>query len=199
MHVLNVMSLLVERIGHTVRPHSDALIQYLPLLWRESEDHNMLRCAIVSTLVQLVKTLGSSSSEFNQFLVPVIQLGTDVQQSAIVYLLEDCLELWLTVLENSLTMTNELMQLFTNMLALLDYSTENLRCCIIIITAHVLLAPELVMRTYGAQLIQICDSMIADMRSEGVIIVCRMVETFIRALPVLGSETIRPILPRMFE
>lgn len=115
MHVLNVMSLMVERVGQTIQPHTDALIHYLPLLWRESEEHNMLRCAIVSTLVQLVKALGSGSTELNQFLLPIIQLGTDVNQSAIVYLLEDSLELWLTVLENTTSMTNDLMQLFNNM------------------------------------------------------------------------------------
>lgn len=119
MHVLNVMTLMVERVGQIIRPHFDALVHYLPLLWQESEEHNMLRCAIVSTLVQIVKALGSVSAELNPFLLPVIQLGTDVNQSAIVYLLEDTLELWLTVLENSTTMTNELMQLFNNMPALL--------------------------------------------------------------------------------
>lgn len=119
MHVLNVMTLMVERVGQLIRPHFDALVHYLPLLWQESEDHNMLRCAIVSTLVQIVKALGTVSAELNPFLLPVIQLGTDVNQSAIVYLLEDTLELWLTVLESSATMTNELMQLFNNMPTLL--------------------------------------------------------------------------------
>lgn len=199
MHVLNVMTLMVERVGQTITPHTDALIHYLPLLWRESEDHNMLRCAIVSTLVQLVKALGSVSAELNPFLLPVIQLGTDVNQSAIVYLLEDSLELWLTVLEYSTTMTNELMQLFNNMPALLEYSSENLRCCLIIIIAHMLLAPELVMRTQCSQIFQICDSLMADMRSEGVIMLCRLVETFIRASPTLGCETVKIILPRIFK
>lgn len=55
MHVLYVLSFMVERVGIAIRPHSGALVQYLPLLWDESEDHNMLRCAIVSTLVHLVK------------------------------------------------------------------------------------------------------------------------------------------------
>lgn len=121
MHVLNVMTLMVERVGQTIKPHTDALIHYLPLLWTESEDHNMLRCAIVSTLVQLVKALGSVSSELNPFLIPIIQLGTDTNQSAVVYLLEDCLELWLTVLENSTSMSNQLLQLFNNMPALLGH------------------------------------------------------------------------------
>lgn len=119
MHVLHVMTLMVERVGQTILPHSGALMHYLPRLWRESEEYNMLRCVIVSTLVQLVKALGSVSAELNPFLLPVIQLGTDVNQNAIVYLLEDSLELWLTVLEHSTTMTNELMQIFNNMPGLL--------------------------------------------------------------------------------
>lgn len=199
MHVLNVMTLVVERVGQTIVPHTDALIHYLPLLWRESEEHNMLRCAIVSTLVQLVKALGSVSAELNPFLLPVIQLGTDVNQGAVVYLLEDCLDLWLTVLENSTAMSNELMQLFNNMPALLEYSSENLRCCLIIVIAHMLLSPDVVMRTSGQQIVQICDNLMGDMRSEGIIMLCRLVETFIRAAPEIGSETVKTILPRIFE
>lgn len=199
MHVLNVMTLILERVGQTVRPHTDALIFYLPRLWQESEEHNMLRCAIVSTLVQLVKALGSSSAELNPFLLPIIQLGTDVNQSAIVYLLEDSLELWLTVLENSTSMTNELMQLFNNMPPLLEYSTENLRCCLIVTLVHLLLAPELVMKTYGLQIVTVCDSLICDLKYDGIIMLTRLLETFVRALPQLGSETIKPILPRIFQ
>lgn len=55
MHVLYVMSFVVERVGRPIRPHVSNLIQYLPLAWEESADHSMLRCAIVSTLVQIVK------------------------------------------------------------------------------------------------------------------------------------------------
>lgn len=55
MHVLYVLSFIVERVGYAIRPYSDSLIQYLPLMWEESAEHNMLRCAIVSTLVHLVK------------------------------------------------------------------------------------------------------------------------------------------------
>ncbi|KAJ8915196.1 hypothetical protein NQ315_015419 [Exocentrus adspersus] len=199
MQVLNVMTLLLERMGNTIQPHSESLIQYLPHLWQESEDHNMLRCAIVATLVQLVKALGGVKPELNPFLLPIIQLGTDTTQNAIVYLLEDSLDLWLAVLEYSTTMTNELMQLFNNMLPLLEYSTENFRGCLLISLAHLLLAPELVMRTHGAQIIQVCDGLMADLKNEGIVMLMKLVETFIRAVPLLGTETTMPILPRIFQ
>lgn len=102
-------------MGNTIQPHSEAFIQYLPHLWEESEEHNMLRCAIVSTLVQIVKALCGVKPELNPFLLPIIQLGTDTTRNAIVYLLEDSLDLWLAVLEYSTNMGPELMELFKNM------------------------------------------------------------------------------------
>ncbi|CAG9854440.1 unnamed protein product [Phyllotreta striolata] len=199
MQVLNVMTLLLERMGNVLQNELDSLLQYLPYLWQESEEHNILKCAIVATLVQLVKAVGGVKPELYPFLLPIIQLGTDVTQNAIVYLLEDCLDLWLTVLEFSSSMTNELMQLFNNMPALIEYSTENLRQCLIICLVHLLLAPELVMRTQGIQLIQVCDGIMSDLKNEGVVMLLRLVETFLRASPGLGAESTLPILPRIFE
>lgn len=62
-----------------------------------------------------------------------------------------------------------------------------------------LLSPDLVMRNQCTQIIQICDNLMADMRMEGVLMLARLIETFIRASPALGCETVKPILPRIFE
>jgi len=62
-----------------------------------------------------------------------------------------------------------------------------------------LLAPELVMKTQGLQIVTVCDSLMSDMRTEGILIMTRLMETFVRASPVLGAETIQPILPRIFQ
>lgn len=80
-----------------------------------------------------------------------------------------------------------------------DYSTENLRSCLCICLAHLLLAPELVMRTHGMQLIMTLDGMVADLKNEAIVMLMRLIETFIRASPVLGTETVMPILPRIFQ
>ena len=51
MNVLNIMSLIIDKVNIRIVSQVDNLIKYLPLLWEESNDHNMLRCAIVVTLV----------------------------------------------------------------------------------------------------------------------------------------------------
>ena len=61
MQVLHVMSYVIERVGVEIRPFATALMQYLPSLWQESEEHNMLRCAILTTLTNLVQVIITKS------------------------------------------------------------------------------------------------------------------------------------------
>lgn len=88
-----------------IKPYVSSLAGYLPKLWVESEDHNMLRCSILVTLSFIVKVwyncfvvnlnisiclnsldflyakgLGADSIHLYPFLTPVIQLSTDVTQ-----------------------------------------------------------------------------------------------------------------------
>uniref|UniRef100_A0A8C3SMN5 Importin-11 n=1 Tax=Chelydra serpentina TaxID=8475 RepID=A0A8C3SMN5_CHESE len=122
MHVLHVLSCVIERVNIQIRPYVGCLVQYLPLLWKQSEEHNMLRCAILTTLIHLIQGLGADSKNLYPFLLPIIQLSTDVSQPPHVYLLEDGLELWLVTLENSPCLTPELLRIFQNMSALLGES-----------------------------------------------------------------------------
>lgn len=55
MQVLYVLSFVIERVGNDIRPYVGPLSAYLPQLWEISEKHNMMRCAIISTLVHYVK------------------------------------------------------------------------------------------------------------------------------------------------
>jgi hypothetical protein len=93
------MSFLIERLGPSVRPHAQALVQHLPALWADAEQHNLLRCAIITTLTLLVQCLGPASSSLYPFLVPVLSLACDPQHEEHVYLGEDALALWLAALE----------------------------------------------------------------------------------------------------
>jgi hypothetical protein len=68
--------------------------------------------------------LGTSCASLYDFLVPVICVATDLSQPDSVYLLEDGLELWLTVLHNSVQMTPPLFQLASNIAPILGKKNE---------------------------------------------------------------------------
>lgn len=79
--VLGTMTLLVEKMSEYIEPQALQFIGYLPLLWRESEvnEYNMLRCAIIGTLEQLVRTIRDVPESMKPFLYSVIELSTDLQ------------------------------------------------------------------------------------------------------------------------
>ncbi|KAM7077415.1 importin-11 isoform 2-T2 [Ciconia maguari] len=199
MHVLHVMSCMIERVNTQIRPYVGCLVQYLPLLWKQSEEHNMLRCAILTTLIHLVQGLGADSKNLYPFLLPVIQLSTDVSQPPHVYLLEDGLELWLVTLENCPCLTPELLRVFQNMSALLELSSENLKNCFKIINAYIFLSSSEFLQMYAADLCRSFCDLLKDITTEGQVQVLKVVENVLKVNPVLGPQMFQPLLPSVFR
>uniref|UniRef100_A0A3Q3ANW6 Importin-11 n=1 Tax=Kryptolebias marmoratus TaxID=37003 RepID=A0A3Q3ANW6_KRYMA len=199
MQVLHVISCVIERVNIQIRPYVGCLVQYLPLLWKQSEEHNMLRCAILTTLIHLVQGLGAESKNLYPFLLPVIQLSTDVSQPPHVYLLEDGLELWLVTLENSPAITPELLRIFQNMSALLELSSENLRTCFQIVNAYIYLSATEFLQNYGESLCRSFCDLLKDITNEGQVQVLKVVEIALKVSPILGAHMFQPLLPAVFR
>ncbi|KAJ7993623.1 hypothetical protein DPEC_G00256550 [Dallia pectoralis] len=199
MQVLHVISCVIERVSIQIRPYVGCLVQYLPLLWRQSEDHNMLRCAILTTLIHLVQGLGAESRNLYPFLLPVIQLSTDVSQPPHVYLLEDGLELWLVTLENSTAVTPELLRIFQNMPALLELSSENLRTCFQIVNAYIYLSASDFLQSYAEGLCQSFCDLLKDITNDGQVQVLKVVEIALKVSPQLGAHMFQRLLPSVFR
>ncbi|KAM5193189.1 importin-11 isoform 1-T2 [Mantella aurantiaca] len=199
MQVLHVLSCVIERVNVQIRPFVGCLVQYLPLLWKQSEEHNMLRCAILTTLVHLVKGLGGDSQNLYSFLLPVIQLSTDVSQPPHIYLLEDGLELWLATLENCLSVTPELLRIFHNMSALLELSSENLRICFKIINAYIFSMSSEFLQMYAAGLCQSFLEILKDITVEGQVQVLKVVENVLMVNPEVGPPMFHTLLPPVFR
>uniref|UniRef100_A0A672QD37 Importin-11 n=1 Tax=Sinocyclocheilus grahami TaxID=75366 RepID=A0A672QD37_SINGR len=201
MQVLHVISCVIERVSIQIRPYVGCLVQYLPVLWKQSEEHNMLRCFSLDGLkcVCVVQGLGAESKNLYPFLLPVIQLSTDVSQPPHVYLLEDGLELWLVTLENSPAITPELLRIFQNMSALLELSSENVRTCFQIINAYIYLSATDFLQNYAEALCRSFYELLRDITTEGQVQVLKVVEIAIKVSPVLGSHMFQPLLPAVLR
>ncbi|KAK1787141.1 hypothetical protein P4O66_017509, partial [Electrophorus voltai] len=182
-----------------IRPYVACLVQYLPVLWKQSEEHNMLRCAILTTLIHLVQGLGAESRNLYPFLLPVIHLSTDVCLPPHVYLLEDGLELWLVTLENCPAITPELLRIFQNMTALLELSSENVKTCFQIISAYIYLSATEFLQNYAEALCRSFCDLLKDITMEGQVQVLKVVEVAVKVSPVLASQTFQPLFPLVFR
>jgi hypothetical protein len=65
------------------------------------------------------QSVGTSCVNMYSLLLPIIQLSTDVKHDSHVYLYEDGLDLWLATVYCSPSITPQLLDLFTNMEAIL--------------------------------------------------------------------------------
>lgn len=61
--------------------------------------------------MRIIKAFTAVPQNLYGFVVPVIMICTDLSQDSHIYLIEDGLDLWLTVLENSIDVSSGLLEL----------------------------------------------------------------------------------------
>lgn len=201
MTVLYVMSFIIEKMSMCIKLEVDNLIQYLPLLWEESREHDMLRCAIISTLLQIIKGLYEipSPDPIVAFIYQIIEMSTNINEPSHVYLLDEGLELWLIVVQYSRTMNHDLLKLCDNLLPLIEQSSSNLRTCLAITQTYIFLCPDEFLPRYGKDIIKTCHYLLTDLRTEGVIVIYRLFLTVLRIAPKYSIELLRPYLVEVFK
>lgn len=201
MTVLYVMSFIIEKMSMSIKLEVENLVQYLPLLWEESREHDMLRCAIISTLLQIIKALYEipSPEPIVAFIYQIIEMSTNINEPSHVYLLEEGLELWLIVVQYTKTMSHDLLRLCDNLLPLIEQCHNNLRTCLAITETYVFLCPDVFLTKYGKDIIKTCYYLLTDLRAEGVIVIYRLFLTMLRIAPEFALELLRPYLVEIFK
>ena len=69
--------------------------------------------------LQIIVAISEIPPFLASFLYPVIKLSTDKDEPSHIYFLEDALELWLVVVQNSTSLTPELLSLSSNLLPII--------------------------------------------------------------------------------
>lgn len=119
MNVLYVMSFIVEKMSLSMKIQADNLVAYLPMLWEEGHDHNMLRIAIISSLLQIIKAIDELPQSITPFIYQVVAISTNINDPLTVYLMDEGLELWLVVVQYSPQVNDALLALCDNILPIM--------------------------------------------------------------------------------
>lgn len=64
----------------------------------------------------------------------------------------------------------------------------NLKTCLFIIQAYVLLCPEIYLQKYGKELMQQCQYLMKDIRTEGIVAICKLFITILKVMPTYAIE-----------
>lgn len=150
-------------------------------------------------------------------------MSTNKDEPSHIYFMEDALELWLVVIQNSTTLTPELLELSRNLLPIIgeapslafsgpernpilirfsllpEYTSENIRTCFSIMQAYILLNAQIYLQQYGKDIVKTCMYLLSDLRSEGIVMIMRLFESILRSSSHFGVELLRPVLPDVFK
>jgi hypothetical protein len=60
--------------------------------------------------------------------------------------------------------------------------------------AYIILSPEMFLQKYGKEMIRVCQYLIKDIRTEGIILICKLFITMIKVQPEYSVELLHPVL-----
>lgn len=188
MRILNVITFLIERLGKGVEPYSQTISDIVPHLWAHAsnENHDMLKCAIMSMINQFIYGMGEKSTSISHLIIPLIATSTDLNNPSHVYLLEDGLELWLSAVYNCGDPNETFFNLFNNIFPVLEYGSETLRTCFSIIEGYVLLYGDTLLDSYGQKLDESFASISSDVKNECLTLISGLVSTILEACKNTG-------------
>lgn len=80
-----------------------------------------------------------------------------------------------------------------------ESSSETMRMTIFIIQAYVVLAPEMFLQCYGNSVMNTLALLISDLRTEGIIIIMRLLDLCLQTINQNAIAYITPLLPFIIE
>lgn len=149
MALLETARVAVTKLEGHIEPYASGIMSMLPPLWEQSGEEHLMKQAILTMITAIVNSLGSNSLTYHSAVLPVICDSVRPESEAVVYLLEDALDLWTVVLQQ--TPTNDplpapdLLSLAQSLLPLLHMGSELLRQIFELIEAYTILSPATVL------------------------------------------------------
>jgi hypothetical protein len=147
MALLETVRVAVTKLEGHIEPYAQGIMSMLPRLWAESGEEHLMKQAILTMITAIVNSLGQKSLSYHASVLPIIHDSIQPESEAIVYLLEDSLDLWAAILQQTpLEAPSEaLLALSQSILPLLDTGSELLRQIFEIVESYTILSPTTVL------------------------------------------------------
>ncbi|KNG45188.1 importin 11 [Stemphylium lycopersici] len=193
MALLNTISLIVERMEHHITPYANSIISLLPPLWEQSGEEHLMKQAILTILARLTNAMKADSRSFHVSFLPIIQSAIEPGSETQVYLLEDALDLWASILAQTPSAPEptppELLNLLQYLLPLFSMDNDTLRKAIELTEAYLLLAPSAVLAdSFRPAILQALAELLGTLKPEANGIMTHLVTCIIRGAEGVGGE-----------
>ncbi|KAJ5586948.1 uncharacterized protein N7459_002713 [Penicillium hispanicum] len=147
MGLLETVRVVVVKLEHHIAPFSDAILSLLPPLWEESGEEHLMKQEILTLLSSLITSLKQESARYHSLILPLIQGSVHPESETFVYLLDEALDLWASILmQTPAPASPEILSLLPAIFPILEQGTDSTAQALQIIESYILLAPQEALR-----------------------------------------------------
>ncbi|OXV11008.1 hypothetical protein Egran_01234 [Elaphomyces granulatus] len=192
MGLLETVRVAVVKMEDHISPFSDQIMTLLPPLWAQSGEEHLMKQAILTLLSSLIQSLKGESIRYHADILPLIQSSIDPQSETIVYLLDEALDLWSSIIAQAPAPASpELLSLLPGLFPIFEAATDSAPLALQIAESYILLAPQEVLHDRNRfQLLVSLETLLGSATRQRIGIVPHLVELLIRAVATIdgGSE-----------
>ncbi|CAI5943992.1 unnamed protein product [Closterium sp. NIES-64] len=197
LQIVNVVSLIIERMGEKIVPLADKILSCLPQVWEQSEGQPLLRIQVMQALQRLIVSLGPQSPISYPLLFPILRYSTDISQPDELNMLEDGLQLWQATLRHAPAMVPEFMTLFANLVPIMDRSFEHLPVATAIMESYVLVGGPAFLQQHAGSLVSMIDAVVGNVKEKAMLLVAGLVDLIIQCYPSEAPPALESVLQKL--
>ncbi|KAI9008994.1 armadillo-type protein [Phycomyces nitens] len=166
MKLISDLNTIMDRTQTKIIPYAPKVIELLTPLWTRAQKEPLFQSSLVITFTKIAAILNDQSVQLQALLIPMVEYCVNKNNEAHVYLIDDALDLWWTLLQSTPYASPQMMELVPVAIELLDFDTENMRKVLKIIESYILLAPEATLQQYGTGLFGRLASYVGNSKAE---------------------------------
>ena len=153
--VLQVISVVINRVGYSIAPYNDLIMQVLSPLWDKSGDNHQVKCPILQTMTSLIRSMGENSLKCYPLAISMLKILIDPGSKLVCHLLEDATMLWLVLMENAPAFNEDLLQLLPVLINIIRYDPDVYINVLKVLESYLLLDFEYVFQHYGQAMFEL--------------------------------------------
>ncbi|KAI0976586.1 putative importin 11 [Xylaria arbuscula] len=197
--IIETLRLLISRMDTTITPFSNLVMDVLPNIWSSTnfgsynEQHMerfMMKQAVLDILLSLVVSMRSDFQRYQHLVLPLITEVTQQGSDTALHLLDEALNLWLNVLQQSQPpLSSDLLSLARVGIEQLASQNDHAEVCINIVGCYVALAPQSILEDHYRQ--PLLKSLLASLETKShnqVSLTTNHIEMTLRLSHQLGGD-----------
>nr|CAG4710470.1 unnamed protein product [Naegleria fowleri] len=199
LSLLSLICTVVEKMENNILPYCETLVKILPVFWNSVGDSTLVKTQVIAALSKIVKLLEHNSVILYDFLLPLIQYSTDIDQDEHLYFIEEGLDLWHITMQYAPEPTQGLLSLFPNIVKIFDHTVEYVMPNLRLIESYVLLGKSQFLSAYGPQLGSIFLNVLCNTKPKAMYLCSTVIETIFTEFPVEASINFARPVKKMIE